>query len=429
MFLALLESIDYVMNGTIGTRATESMKAADVSLEMREYWRNEKIAFLALSTLKGVGFWTLYKIAKSGISFKEVLREPEGKFVEKIYDLGDETRSVVEQQDSLWQKGLSLARSLLSDNVRLIFRDESGFPHKLKNIPDAPYWIFVQGNVDSLFCKSVAIVGTRQPSDDGVFLSKLVLAALVKFKCVTVSGLAMGVDQLAHIGSIRYGLRTIAVLGTGILGNYPKGSEVLRKKILDGGGCVISEYLPHQSYSAENFIRRNRLQAALCDLLIPVEWGVKSGTAHTVRFAAKYEKAILNLYLPFTYGAKPELEFSEKNYGAASIELPTEMSKFDDFIYRYLSEDLYVGSESINEYVSSDNFESFDRAEIDGPDGFVVVAYDENATGSEAEVSASVSSSDCSEGSNQSPEISDSGGGSRRTADDDEEDKQFKLKI
>lgn len=273
MFLALCDSIDYVMNRTAGTRATESMKAADVSLEKREYWRNEKIAFLALSTLKGVGFWTLYKLAKSGVSFKEVLREPEGKLIDKFYDFDEGAASIVAQQDTLWQKGLVLARSLYSENIRLIFKEEVGFPPKLKSIPDAPYWIFVQGDVGALFCKSVAIVGTRQPSEDGVFLSKLVLAALVKFKCVTVSGLAMGVDQLAHLGSIRYGLKTIAVLGTGILGNYPKGSEGLRRKILDGGGCVISEYLPHQSYSAENFIRRNRLQAALCDLLIPVEWG------------------------------------------------------------------------------------------------------------------------------------------------------------
>ena len=403
------------------------MKAADVSLEKREYWRNEKIAFLALSTLKGVGFWTLYKIAKSGISFKDVLREPEGKFIEKIYDLGDESPDIVEQQDSLWQKGLSLARSLLADNVRLIFREESGFPHKLKSIPDAPYWIFVQGDVDSLFCKSVAIVGTRQPSDDGVFLSKLVLAALVKFKCVTVSGLAMGVDQLAHLGSIRYGLRTIAVLGTGILGNYPKGSEGLRKKILDGGGCVISEYLPHQSYSAENFIRRNRLQAALCDLLIPVEWSVKSGTAHTVRFAAKYEKAILNLYLPFTYGAKPELEFSEINYCATSIELPAEMLKFDDFIYRYLSEDLFFDSKARSEYVSADGFESFDKAELDELNSLVVVSDDTNETVDEPEIT--VTSSVGSGGGDESPETADDGRVLRNSEDNDEEDKQFKLKI
>ncbi|MBK5541485.1 DNA-protecting protein DprA [Pseudomonas sp. TH05] len=408
------------------------MKAADVSLEKREYWRNEKIAFLALSTLKGVGFWTLYKLAKSGVSFKEVLREPEGKLIDKFYDFDEGAASIVAQQDTLWQKGLVLARSLYSENIRLIFKEEVGFPPKLKSIPDAPYWIFVQGDVGALFCKSVAIVGTRQPSEDGVFLSKLVLAALVKFKCVTVSGLAMGVDQLAHLGSIRYGLKTIAVLGTGILGNYPKGSEGLRRKILDGGGCVISEYLPHQSYSAENFIRRNRLQAALCDLLIPVEWGVKSGTAHTVRFAAKYEKVILNLYLPLTYELKPELEFSEQQYGAASIEMPAEIPQFEDFIYRYVSEDLFFDSGNISDDVGSDDFEVFEKANLDGESDCsesdeILIVLDE--TKDEFASPDGGTSSSLAEriGSNENINVDVDVKAQREGKD--EEGKQFKLKI
>ncbi|SFS24137.1 DNA protecting protein DprA [Pseudomonas sp. NFACC42-2] len=407
-----------------GTRATESMKAADVSLENREYWRNEKIAFLTLSSLKGVGFWTLYKLAKSGVSFKEVLKDPEGKLVDKIYDGSDGVVSITEQQDALWQKGLSLARSLFADNIRLIFKDEIGFPPKLRNIPDAPYWIFVQGDLAPLFCKSVAIVGTRQPSDDGVFLSKLVLAALVKFKCVTVSGLAMGVDQLAHQGSLRYALKTIAVLGTGILGNYPKGSEELRRRILDGGGTIVSEYLPHQSYSAENFIRRNRLQAALCDLLVPVEWGIKSGTAHTVRFAAKYEKAIVNLYMPLTYNSKPELSYSESQFGAISLEMPREISRLDDCIYNYLSEDLFFDSADHSQDVSSDGFDLFDKGMVlaDYNEGEQVVGSGENNEESAGDDKRNVGSVDGA--GLESKDI-------ERLSDkkNEGEGKQFKLKI
>ncbi|WP_456026107.1 DNA-processing protein DprA [Pseudomonas capeferrum] len=335
------------------------MKAGELSVKNREYWRSEKVAFLALSSLKGIGFWTLYKLAKSGVSFKEVLRSPEAKLLEKLYDVDEAAAPLTEQQDALWQKGLQLARSLFADDVKLIFKDEAAFPEKLRCIPDAPYWIFVQGDLSILSNKSVAVVGTRQPSDDGVFLSKLVLAALEKLKCVTVSGLALGVDQLAHIGSLRYGLKTIAVLGTGILENYPKGSEVLRKKILDSGGSIVSEYLPQQSYSAENFIRRNRLQAALCDLLIPVEWSTKSGTAHTVRFAAKYGKGIVNVYMPLTYDSKPELAFSENQLGAISIEMPAEFSAFINHAYDFLGADLFVEQENPKRDDIDDEFYAF----------------------------------------------------------------------
>lgn len=335
------------------------MKAAELSVKNREYWRSEKIAFLALSSLKGIGFWTLYKLAKSGVSFKEVLRSPEGKLLDKLYDIEVDATSLIEQQDALWQKGLQLARSLFADDINLIFKDEAAFPEKLRCIPDAPYWVFVQGDLSNLSSKSVAVVGTRQPSEDGVFLSKLVLAALVKLKCVTVSGLALGIDQLAHVGSLRYGLKTIAVLGTGILENYPRGSELLRRKILDSGGSIVSEYLPQQSYSAENFIRRNRLQAALCDLLIPVEWSTKSGTAHTVRFAAKYGKGILNVYLPLTYDEKPELAFSENQLGAISIEMPSEHAAFMSHAYDLLGADLFVDQENLKRDDIDDEFYAF----------------------------------------------------------------------
>lgn len=309
-----------------------------MSLENREFWRDEKIAFLALSSMKGVGFWSLHKFAEAGLSFKEVLRDASNKIFENI-KADQKGTEISAWQEELWRDGLSLARDLQAKDIKLVFQGEERFPPKLKNIPDAPFWIFVQGEYSNLFCKSVAVVGTRKPSADGDFLSKFSLAALAKAKCVTVSGLALGVDQLAHIGSLRFNLKTIAVLGTGMLQNYPRGSELLRSEILAGGGSIVTEYLPQQSYSAENFVRRNRIQAALCDLLIPVEWEIKSGTAHTVKFANRYGKKIVNLYLPGTYGDKPELEFSKDNYGAEALEIPTDTARLVNIIESETSED------------------------------------------------------------------------------------------
>lgn len=415
------------------------MKAAELSVKNRDYWRNEKIAFLALSSLKGIGFWTLYKLAKTGVSFKEVLRSPEGKLLDKLYAIEVGAAPLIEQQDALWQAGLRLARSLYADDIKLIFKDEAAFPEKLRCIPDAPYWIFVQGDLSNLSSKSVAVVGTRQPSDDGVLLSKFVLAALEKLKCVTVSGLALGVDQLAHIGSLRYGLKTVAVLGTGILENYPRGSEMLRRKILDSGGSIVTEYLPQQSYSAENFIRRNRLQAALCDLLIPVEWSTKSGTAHTVRFAAKYGKGILNVYMPLTYDAKPELAFSENQLGAISIEIPSEYSAFMNHAYDFLGADLFVDQEVLKRDEDDDGFYAFyEVAEasdevLEEPE--MTISDSSTEHGKNFERSISTSHESVEEGDHSNTEIDKTsldGSGSQEngSVDSNEDDvKQFTLKI
>ena len=315
-----------------GYECVHTKKAKNVSMEQREFWKNEKIAFLALTTLKGVGFWTLHKIAKTKMGFKELLKSSNTKFYESFIRPQENPESSSDFQEELWDRGLSLARDLQKDNINIIFKNESTFPKKLREIPDAPLWIFVQGNLETLSKDSIAIVGTRKPSEDGMFLTKLAITSLSNSDYATVSGLALGIDQLAHNESIRYNLPTIAILGTGIRENYPRGSEFLREKIIAHGGCIVTEYLPQQSYSSENFVRRNRIQAALCDTLIPIEWKIKSGTAHTVGFASKYNKKIVNLYLPGTFNLRPELSFAKEQYNAINFEAPQEISKMLEHI-------------------------------------------------------------------------------------------------
>ena len=255
--------------------------------ENREHWRSETVSFMALASIKGVGFWTLHRIAKAGVSFKSVLKTASIEEFEKLLSISAQVNdhSWETYQQNLWDVGLDKTRELAKNGVNIFFKGQQGFPLKLSIIADAPYWVFIQGNPQNLFNKAVAVVGSRKVTDDGIFLTKMVVSALAFKDIVNVSGLASGIDQVAHVESIRYGIPTIAVLGTGINNDYPRGSEILRSEILKAGGTVISEYLPDQTYSAQTFVRRNRLQAALADTLIPTEWAIKSGTAHTVEFA------------------------------------------------------------------------------------------------------------------------------------------------
>jgi len=289
-------------------------------MEDKDFWRNERVAFLALTTVSGIGFWSLHKIAAMNLGFKESLRSPTLAGLEKILAASGYTDTA--SQESLWADGISLARTLTGLGIRVVFRSEPEFPEKLRNIPDPPEWLFIQGQTSNLDQPAVAVVGTRKPSEDGLFLTKYILGVLASIGCVTVSGLALGIDQAAHSSSIRYDLPTVAVLGTGILQNYPKGSEALRESIIKAGGTIVSEYLPNQSYSAENFVRRNRLQAALSDVLVPTEWSIKSGTAHTVKYASKYGKKIINIYLPGTESSRLEIPFSAEEYSASWYEVP-----------------------------------------------------------------------------------------------------------
>jgi DNA processing protein len=160
-----------------------------------------------------------------------------------------------------------------------------------------PPWIFVSGDLELLEQPSLAIVGTRNPTENGEFLARYAVSCAREVAAPVVSGLAYGIDRLVHEWCLNVSLPTISVLGTGILAPYPAKHAPLSDAIVAAGGVVLTEYLPSQGPSAPQFVWRNRLQAALARATIPVEWKKKSGTAHTVRFSRKMGRPVIGLSL------------------------------------------------------------------------------------------------------------------------------------
>lgn len=296
---------------------------------------NEKISFLSLCQIKGIGFYTLQKIASSGISYYDLFSsESLELFANLLKKHGSRNIDLdykipwKKYRELLWNNGENLHKELQQKQVTLIFPSDPEYPKKFHNIDDPPNWLFVQGNIDCLNFpdKSIAIVGTRNPTNDGLFLAKYIGALLDQFCAVTISGLAPGIDQIIHKYSINQDIPTIAFLGTGIFSDYPADTKHLKNKIIEKNGAIVTEYLPNQSYSSENFVKRNRLQAALSDILIPVEWKHKSGTAHTVKYALKYNKRIICLKMRTWKEQREELEYANK-IGADIITIPGQESK------------------------------------------------------------------------------------------------------
>lgn len=298
---------------------------------------NEKRAFLALASVRGVGQKTMFNLAETGQPFSHVLDYgPDGG--------ASDTRAINSNGDPISQRQWSAIRNsalaradgmvdiLDRMGVTLLFRGDPAFPPQLLDLARPPHWIFVQGSMPLLLEPAVTIVGTRKPSADGLFLARYVGACLQDWGAPTVSGLAAGMDQLAHEHSLRAGIPTIAVLGTGILDDYPKGSDIMREHILATGGTILTEYLPRVSYSAENFVQRNRLQAALGRVLIPAEWSRRSGTAHTVRFAAQLGRPIACLSLPEWPEDRVVLEPGLGFETGAIFTLPRDHARFDHFV-------------------------------------------------------------------------------------------------
>lgn len=304
----------------------------------------EAHALLALASLKGVGYWTLFKLKREGISARSVLEMNDGTEVTRTLmrygakigasggDWADASTKAVERAHRLFDE-------IENKGIRIIFPDSPTYPKSLLGLDDPPAWLFVRGEASVLSEPSITSVGTRKPSPDGEWLSRFVGMNLADWNVPTVSGLATGMDQAVHDFSIRMGVPTVAVLGTGIQTEYPKGSGRLADMIVSEGGAIVTEYLPNDSYSGENFVRRNRLQAALGRVLIPIEWSPKSGTAHTVNYAATLGRPIAGLRV--TDWPDGRVVLPQKSHSNSRIfTIPRDQDRFFQFVQKALAEPL-----------------------------------------------------------------------------------------
>ena len=152
--------------------------------------------------------------------------------------------------------------------------------------------IYYKGDLSLIEEKSIAIVGKRMPDSYGKKVTEDFASSLTKAGLVIVSGLAAGVDSIAHNMCLKNGGKTIAVLGGGFNKIYPAFNAGLAEEIVKSGGLLISEYAPGISSNAYHFPVRNRIIAALSDAALITQMGEKSGANHTKNYAVDYGKPL-----------------------------------------------------------------------------------------------------------------------------------------
>ncbi len=168
--------------------------------------------------------------------------------------------------------------------IEVIPYNSSKFPEVLKNIKLPPFLLFLKGKIPKGFF--ISIVGSRKPLPESEEMAKYFTKELVKRGIVIVSGLARGIDGIAHKTSIEFGGETVAVLGSGFFKIYPPEHRNLFKKIEKRGG-IISEYAPFFPPFPKNFPQRNRIIAGISRGVLIVEAGLKSGSMKTANFAVE----------------------------------------------------------------------------------------------------------------------------------------------
>lgn len=176
-------------------------------------------------------------------------------------------------------------------DIKIVSFLDEDYPRLFKECSDPPAVIYYKGDISYINeMDSVAIIGTREPSDYGKKIAIKLGESFAKRGFVDVSGLAIGCDAGGHQGCLNAGGKTIAVLAGGLDSIYPAVNKGLAKEIVEKGGALLSEYPPYSTVYRGAFVERDRIQAALSCGVMVIETREQGGTLHAVRYSEEYER-------------------------------------------------------------------------------------------------------------------------------------------
>ena len=181
-------------------------------------------------------------------------------------------------------------------DIDIITGDDARYPERFAGLPDMPVVLYAKGKLRiNDFARSSGIIGARRCTENGKQSAIEITYNEVKEGTAIISGMAKGIDSYAHTATLKKEGYTIAVLGNGVDICYPEEHKRLYEAIAKEG-CIVSEYPPGKEARNYSFPRRNRLIAALSDILFVIDAGSHSGTESTIKACELYGKRVLRVY-------------------------------------------------------------------------------------------------------------------------------------
>ena len=251
---------------------------------------NHLLYEVALTLVPGIGDVNGKKLVAYCGGAEAVFCEKK-KTLSRIPGIGEKTIESIMSQNVLSRAERELDFTE-KHGIRVLYYLNSDYPKRLQHCYDSPMILYCKGHTDFNVDKVVGIVGTRNVTDYGKIMTDKIVSELLDDDVLVVSGLAYGVDTCAHNASVKNGLKTVAVLAHGLHTIYPPVNRNLAKKMLECGGCLLTEQLSGVDPDKENFPKRNRIVAGMVDCLIVVESASKGGALITAEIANAYDREV-----------------------------------------------------------------------------------------------------------------------------------------
>jgi DNA processing protein len=243
----------------------------------------EQLALITLLSVDGVGNRRALELVRMFGSASKALTAPAGEISSAIKVPLAIGRGIV-RAGKLGDVAQKIFNRIREIGAKIVTIYDAEYPARLKEIPDPPVLYYLRGEYSPLFQYAISVVGTRTPSDHSRKVARQIAQGLGSRGVTVVSGMALGIDSIAHEGALQAGGRTIAVLGSGIDVIYPPSNRKLYDRICKQG-AVITEYPPGTTPEPHHFPQRNRIISGISIGTVIIEAGHKSGALITATTA------------------------------------------------------------------------------------------------------------------------------------------------
>jgi DNA processing protein len=264
---------------------------------------SELFYLLSLSQIPGIGPIS-GKILISHCGSAEAVFKEKRRLLEKIPGIGSIGAQAIKQENGALAAEKEL-RFIDKHGVRALPYTSTEYPIRLKQILDSPLVLFIRGNTALNPLRTAAIVGTRKNTATGAQLTKNIVADLKPHACHIISGLAFGIDIIAHKTALDEQIPTVAVVAHGLDLVYPLRHKAVADRMLENGGAIVSELFSGTTLHPDLFPRRNRIVAGMSDAVIVIESMVRGGSMITAQIAHSYDRDV------FAVPGKPGDKMSE----------------------------------------------------------------------------------------------------------------------
>jgi len=243
----------------------------------------------ALKMIPGMGDVTLRKLLEYYGSAERIFLTPRAELL-KLRGLsctvaeGIVNKLYLPQAEAEW-------KFIERNRISALYFQDGAYPLRLTHCQDSPVFLFFRGKMDLNSRRTIGIVGTRKATENGKYITEKIIHGLADYGVSIISGLAYGIDTQAHRVAVNAQIPTLAVLGHGLDTLYPYQNRGLAQKMIANGG-LISEFFSQTLPDRENFPRRNRIIAGLCDGIVVVEAAHKGGALITAEIATSYNRDV-----------------------------------------------------------------------------------------------------------------------------------------